>query len=89
MKVYEVKVDWATEYGQDCQTELYSTEEKARKSFNLEKHNAMVDYGFEDDGSYDTNCYELEEDDNSWEFWESDYYNTCHCCITLTEKEVF
>lgn len=88
MKVYEIKVDWAINNAADCTTELFSTEEKARKAFNSEKIDAMQDYGFADDGSYNTDCYELEEDDNSWDFWESGFYNDCHCHITLTEKEV-
>jgi tRNA U34 5-carboxymethylaminomethyl modifying GTPase MnmE/TrmE len=44
MKVYEVKIDWATNDAEDCTTEVYSTAEKARKAFNSEIVQAMQDY---------------------------------------------
>ena len=90
MKVYEVKVDWATGEGSDCTTEIYATEEKARKSFNFEICQAMEDYCVfdEETGELTDESWELDSGDNFWELWETGYYTSNHCLITMTEKEV-
>ena len=90
MKVYEVKVDWATGEGCDCTTEIYATEEKARKSFNFEIAQAMQDYAVFDDetGELTDESWELDKGETFWELWETGYYTGNHCLITLTEKEV-
>lgn len=90
MKVYEVKVDWATNDAQDCTTEIYATEEKARKAYNFEIAQAMQDYGVFDEETgelTDQDC-DLDQGNNFWELWEDGYYTANHCLITLTEKEV-
>lgn len=91
MKVFEVKVDWATNDAEDCTTELYSTEEKARKAFNAEKLQAMDDYGVFDEktGELIDENWCLEQRDNYWHLFEEGYQSENHCLITLTEKEVF
>lgn len=91
MKVYEVKVDWATNDAEDCTTELFSTEEKARKSFNAEKMQAMQDYGVFDEqtGELTDKNWKLNEGTNYWELFEKGFWSENHCLITLTEKEVF
>lgn len=90
MKVYEVKVDWATEDDCACRTELYSTEEEAIKAFNAEKLQAMEDYGVFDEqtGELIDEDWQLDEAKYFWEIWEDEYYRSNHCLITLTEKEV-
>lgn len=91
MKVFEVKVDWATKDAEDCKTELYSTEEKARKSFNAEKLQAMEDYGVFDEqtGALTDENWELEQQENCWYLFEKGFWSGNHCYITLTEKDVF
>lgn len=90
MKVYEVKVDWATNDAEDCTTELYSTEEKARKAFNTERVQAMEDYGVFDEqtGVLTDKNWELEQRENYWHLFEEGYWSGNHCLITLTAKEV-
>ena len=90
MKVYEVKVDWATNDAQDCTTEIYSTEEKARKAYNCEIAQAMQDYGVfdEETGELTDQDWYLEQGNRFWDLWEDGYYSSNHCLITLTEKEV-
>ena len=90
MKVFEVKVDWATNDAEDCTTELYSTKEKAQKAFNFEKLKAMEDYGVFDEqtGELTDENWTLEQRENYWELFEEGYWSTNHCLITLTEKEV-
>ena len=90
MKVYEVKVDWATNDAEACTTELFSTEEKAIKAFNAEKVQAMQDYGVFDEqtGELIDENWDLDEGKYYWEIWEDGYYTSNHCLITLTEKEV-
>lgn len=87
--VYEVKVDWTTNDDQGCTTEIYSTEEKAIKSFNFEVVQAMQDYGcFDEETGELDDGWSLDKGNNFWELWESGYYNSSHCTITITEKEV-
>ena len=99
MIVYEVKVDWATNDAEDCTTELFSTEEKARKAFNAEKIQAMKDYGIFDEQTGELIDDEkasklidktlgIEQRDNYWHLFEEGYWSTNHCLITLTKKEV-
>jgi hypothetical protein len=90
MKVYEVKIDWATNDAEDCTTEVYSTEEKARKAFNFEIAQAMQDYGVfdEETGELIDEGWKLDMGNTFWELWEDGYYTSNHCLITLTEKEV-
>ena len=90
MKVFEVKVDWATNDAEDCTTELFSTKEKAQKAFNAEKLQAMQDYGVFDEqtGALTDENWVLDEGKYYWELWEVGYYDENHCLITLTEKEV-
>jgi hypothetical protein len=90
MKVYEVKVDWATGEGYDCTTEIYADAEKARKAYNFEIMQAMQDYDVfdEETGELTENGWILDMSVNFWELWEDGYYTSNHCLITLTEKEV-
>lgn len=90
MKVYEVKVNWAINNDAGCITEIYATEEKARKSFNSEIVQAMQDYGVFDEqtGELTEEDWVLETSDNAWELWADGFYLESHCLITVTEKEV-
>lgn len=91
MKVYEVKVDWAfDDNGEDVTTEIYATEEKAKKSFNSEIVQAMQDYDVFDEatGKLIDNDYELEKGDNYWHLYRRNWWKNCHCLIMLNEKEV-
>ena len=90
MKVYEVKVDWATNDAQGCTTEIYATEEKARKAYNREIAQAMRDYGVfdEETGELTDEYWCLDQGNTFWELWEDGYYTDNHCLITVTEKEV-
>ena len=91
MKVYEVKVDWATNDAEGCNTEIYATEEKARKAYNFKIVQAMQDYGCfdEETGELDDDgLWELEQRDNYWHLFEEGWWSTNHCLITVTEKEV-
>ena len=90
MKVYEVKVDWATQDAEGCTTEIYATEEEARKAFNSEIVQAMQDYDVfnEETGELTEEGWILDTSVNFWELWEDGYYTSNHCLITLTEKEV-
>ena len=90
MKVYEVKVDWATNDAQDCTTEIYDSKEKATKAMNFEIAQAMQDYGVfdEETGELTDECWKLDAGINFWELWEDGYYTANHCLITVTEKEV-
>lgn len=89
MKVYELKVDWATGEGCDCTTELYADKERAIKAFNFEIAQAMHDYEVfdEETGELDEG-WELEKRDNYWHLFEEGWWSTNHCLITVTEKEV-
>lgn len=89
MKVYEVKVDWATQDAEGCTTEIYATEEKARKAFNFEIAQAMQDYGcFDEEVGKLDDGWELEQRDNYWHLFEDGFWSSNHCLIALTEKEV-
>ena len=90
MKVYEVKVDWATNDDSGCMTEIYATEEKARKAYNFEIVQAMQDYGVfdEETGELIDEGWKLDMRNTFWELWEDGDYTSNHCLITLTEKEV-
>ena len=90
MKVYEVKVDWATNDAEGCTTEIYATEEKARKAYNFEIMQAMQDYDVfdEETGELVLENWEVDKGETFWELWETGYYTGNHCLITLTEKEV-
>ena len=90
MKVYEVKVDWAPQDAEGCTTEIYATEEEARKAFNSEIVQAMQDYDVfnEETGELTEEGWILDTSVNFWELWEDGYYTSNHCLITLTEKEV-
>ena len=85
MKVFEVKVDWATNDAEDCTTELYNTKENAQKAFNFEKLQAMEDYGVFDEqtGELTDENWTLEQKENYWELFEEGYWSTNHCLITL------
>ena len=89
MKVYELKIDWATNDDEACTTEIYETEEKAKKAMNFEIVQAMQDYGCfdEETGELDEG-WELEQRDNYWHLFEEGWWSTNHCLITVTEKEV-
>ena len=78
-KVWEVTVSWANGGGSFINTDIYSTEEKARKSFNFE---------IDKDGNLDNNEWTLETSENCWELYETGYYNQNNCVITLIEKEI-
>lgn len=90
MEVYEVKVDLATDDDEECTTELFSTEEKARKAFNAEKLQAMEYYGVFDEqtGKLIDENWQLDEGKYFWDLWANGFYKSNHCLITLTEKEV-
>ena len=89
MKVYEVKIDWATGEGCDCTTELYADKEKAIKAYNFEIVQAMQDYDvFDEETGELEEDWELDKGETFWELWEDGYYTSNHCLITLTEKEV-
>lgn len=90
MKVYEVKVDWATNDAQDCTTEIYATEEKAKKAFNFEIVQAMQDYGIFDEqtGELIDDDWILDKSNNSWELYVDGWYDAHHCVITITEIEL-
>lgn len=88
MKVYEVKVNWATNDDSGCTTTLYSTKEKAIKAFNFEVVQAMQDYDVFDEESgelIDAN-WQLDKGNDLWDLWEDGYYSANHCTITITEK---
>ncbi len=89
-KVYELKIDWANNDAEDCATTIYATEEKARIDYLAEIRQAKADYSqaFNEDGTLDTGSFGIEEGDNYWQLYEKGYWSTCHCLITLTEKEV-
>lgn len=90
-KVYEVRVDWAfDDNGEDVQTEIYATEERARKSFNFEIAQAMQDYDVFDEatGELIDKNYVLEKGDNYWHLYRRDWWKNCHCLIMLNEKEI-
>ena len=89
MKVYELKIDWATNDAQGCTTEIYATEEKAIKSMNFEIVQAMQDYGcFDEETGELEDGWELEQRDNYWHLFEDNFWCQNHCLITVTEKEV-
>lgn len=90
MKVYEVVVSWASGEGAFVDTYLYTTEEKARRSFNFEIVQAMQDYDCFDEQTGELNeCnWELDKSDTHWELWETGCYTSNYCLITITEKEV-
>ena len=90
MKDYEVKVDGSKGDGQDVTTEIYATEEKARKSFNFEVVQAMQDYEVFDEktGELIDEDYILEQGNGYWHLYQNGWWTDCHCLITLTEKEV-
>ena len=90
MKVYELKIDWATNDDQGCSTEIYATEEKARKAFNTEVVQAMQDYDVFDEktGELTDENYTLEQGNGYWHLYQNDLWTSCHCLITVTEKEV-
>jgi hypothetical protein len=90
MTVYELKINWATNDDSGCTTEIYSTEEKARKAFNFEVIQAMQDYEVfdEESGELIDENWQLDKGNNFWELWEDGYYSANHCLITVTEKEV-
>ena len=87
--VYEVKVDWASQDDQGCDTTLYRSHEKALKRFNAEKIQALQDYGFNDDGTHDDNGYHIDHGKDYWCVFYDGFYNQSHCEITITKKEVF
>lgn len=89
MKVYEVRVNWATNDTMGCHTEIYATEEKARKAFNFEIVQAMQDYDvFDEETGELESGWQLDKGHSFWELWKDGYYTSNHCVITLTEKEV-
>lgn len=90
MKVYEVKVDWAINDDAGCTTEIYATEEKAYKAFNFEVCQAMQDYDVFDEqtGELTDDDYTIEPRKGYWHLYQNGWWSTCHCLITVTEKEV-
>lgn len=87
--VYELKIDWATNDDQGCTTEIYSTEERAKKAFNFEIVQAKDDYGcFDEQTGELENGWLLEELDNLWDLYEDGFYTSNHCTIMITEKEI-
>ena len=91
MKVYELKIDWSfDDNGQGIQTEIYATEEKARKAMNFEICQAMQDYEVFDEltGELIDSNYAVEMGENYWQLYRKTWWNDCHCLITVTEKEV-
>lgn len=91
MTVYELKIGWSCEYGHGNTTEIYSTEEKARKAFNFEIIQAMQDYPVFDEqtGELINNEWELGKGENVWYLFEKACYARNHCTITITQKNVF
>lgn len=88
-KVYELKVDWATQDDSGCTTEIYATEEKAKKSMNFEIVQAMQDYDcFDEETGELDDGWVLERRDNYWHLFMDSFWCSNHCLITLTEKEV-
>lgn len=90
MKVYELKIDWTMGDGQDVVTEIYSTEEKAKKAFNTEVVQAMQDYEVFDEqtGELTDSDYILEQGNGYWHLYQNGWWEDRHCLITLTPKEV-
>ena len=88
--VYELKIDWATNDDAGCTTELYSTEEKARKAFNFEIVQSMQDYDvlFDEETGELEDGWVLDKGNNLWDLYEDGYYSANHCTITITEKEI-
>ena len=89
-KVYELRIEWAQGDDGDVCTSIYATEEKARKVFlaEIEQSKLDYDYAFNEDGSLDVECFDIEESDGYWHLYEIGQWNTCHCLIMLNEKEV-
>lgn len=91
MKVYELKIDWAfDDNGKDVTTEIYATEEKARKAMNSEIVQAMQDYGVfdEETGELTDSNYGLEKGENYWQLYRKNWWENCHCLIMMNEREV-
>ena len=88
-KVWELKVDWATQDDSSCTTEIYSTEERSIKAFNFEIVQAMQDYQcFDEETGELENGWGLDKGNNLWDLYEIGYYSSSHCTITITEKEI-
>ena len=89
MKVYELRIDWATNDASACNTTLYQQEEDAKKAMKTEILQAMQDYEvFDENGCLNDEDWRLDKGDYFWELWEDGCYSTNHCEITITEKEV-
>lgn len=90
MKVYELKIDWASNDDQGCPTEIYDSHEKAMKAFSFEVVQAMQDYDVFDEqtGELTDDGYSLEQGNGYWHLYQNGWWTTCHCLITVTEKEV-
>ena len=90
LKVYELKIDVAIDDNCSCRTELYATEERAKKAFNFEIVQAMQDYGIFDEqtGELIDDDWILDKSNNSWELYVDGWYVANHCAITITEIEI-
>ena len=90
MKIYELKIDCAINDDCSCRTELYATEEKAKKAFNFEVIQAMQDYDVfnQETGELIDDDWVLEKNNNSWKLYVNGWYDAHRCVITITEKEV-
>lgn len=89
MKVFELRIDWATDDSNDVGTMLYSTHEKAKAEFLEEIEAAKTDYdqAFNEDGTL-CDGWVLDDGKDFWELYQDGYYCFNHCTITITEKEV-
>lgn len=89
-KVWELKIDWATQDDSGCTTEIYATEERARKAMNFEIVQSMQDYDvlFDEETGKLEDGWVLDKGNNLWDLYEDGYYTANHCTITVTEKEV-
>ena len=89
MKVFELRIDWATDDSNDVCTTLYSTHDKAKDFYLEEIEAAKVDYdqAFNEDGTL-CDGWVLDEGEDFWELYEDGYYCSNHCRITIDDKEV-
>ena len=88
-RVFELKVEWATNDDSGCTTEIYATADKASTAFDTEVIQAMEDYGVFDNTTGElADGWVMDKGNGFWELWEDGYYTSNHCLITVTEKAV-
>lgn len=89
-KIYELAVDWVSDFDGEFRTKLYAKEEDAARAMQSEIVSAMEDYDLFDEktGELIDEDWVLEKDSNSWELYEKGYYSRNHCTITLSVKSV-